>query len=335
MALFLLGGSSMVGKISLLIAPLLLVLASVSACSTEPKAGTPNAGVGKQPAAVNDGGTGAAGAAANTDGTAASTEGTAAAAGATQTKVDPKAAATVAVGGNATSASGWCAAAGQTAIVKSAGMAKAFGLLCVGGKATELLATTLVKTAYSGTGSPALQMINPIAAAGGTVTALFGVGIKLPINSKAEWDAAIGQGSAENAIQLIKNVGDTPGKVTATPVASNADKGWVRGWTMQNASSKKVAIVTIKTDYITQIDQYNFGNGYYMYTSQIKKSIETMKDYQLLTASFDIGGVGYLLTISQIAADDHGFSDIAKTTVTEIATATIKFQYTIATAAPK
>ena len=329
----------MVTKICPSIGPLLLVLASVSACSTAPTSGTPNAGVGKQSAAANDGGTTGtgtgpaldpAGAAANTGGTAAAGK-----VGATQTKVDPKAAATVTVGDNATSASGWCAAAGQTAIVKSPGMAKAFGLLCVGGKATELLATTLVKTAYSGTGSPALQMINPIAAAGGTVTALFGVGIKLPINSKAEWDAAIGQGSAENAIQLIKNVGDTPGKVTATPVASNADKGWVRGWTMQNASSKKVAIVTIKTDYITQIDQYNFGNGYYMYTSQIKKSIETMKDYQLLTASFDIGGVGYLLTVSQIAADDHGFADIAKTTVTDIATATIKFQYTIATAAPK
>ena len=326
----------MVTKISVSIGPFLLVLASTWACSTAPTAGTPNSGVGKQSAAASDGGTGGTGGTAGAgDAAPAATPAVAGAAAATQTKVDPKAAATAAVGVNATSASGWCAAAGQTTIVKTPGMAKAFGLLCVGDKATDLLATTLVKTAYAGTGSPALQMINPIAAAGGTVTALFGVGIKLPITSKAEWDLAPGQGSVANAIQLIKNQGDTPGKVTATPVASNPDKGWARGWTVQNASSKQVAIVTIKTDYITQVDQYNFGNGYYMYTSQIKKSIDTMKDYQLLTASFDIGGVAYLLSISQIAADDHGFADIAKTTVTDIATATIKFQYTIATAAPK
>ena len=252
----------------------------------------------------------------------------------TTTPVDPTTSkAPAPPGPTATTASGWCAAAGATSVVKTTGMVKPFAQLCANGQATTFLADTLVKTAYAGTGSPALQMINPIADPSGTVTAFFGVGIKLPLTSKDEFaGGALGQGKVANAIQLVKNQGDTPGAITSVPEASNPDKGWVRGWTIENISSKAVAIVTIKTDYVTQVDQYDLGGGYYMYTSQLKKSVETMKDYQLLTAGFDINGVGYLLTVVQIAAEDHGFATIAIQTVSDIANATIKFMYTTATA---
>ncbi|MCX6108274.1 MAG: hypothetical protein NTZ90_01560 [Proteobacteria bacterium] len=148
-------------------------------------------------------------------------------------------------------------------------------------------------------------MINDINDSNGRVTALFGVGMKLPFNSNTEFGtAALGQGSVANAIQLAKSQGDTPGPITSVPISSNPDKGWVPGWTIENISSKVLIkdILSVKTDYVTQVDQCDLGGGYYMYTSQLTKSVETMKDYQLLTAAFDIS------------------------------TATIKFMYTSATA---
>jgi hypothetical protein len=322
----------MVVKTPVILSSVVLLLATTWGCSTAPTpAGNTNA---SKQGGANATGTDSTGAGSGTPGAPAATPGTPAAAGAaTTTPVDQKTATAPATGATATNASGWCAAAAATSIVKTPGMAKPFAQLCANGQATTFLADTLVKTAYAGTGAPALQMINPISDPSGTVTAFFGVGIKLPLTSKVEFGAgALGQGSVANAIQLVKNQGDTPGAITSVPVASNPDKGWVRGWTIENISTKAVAIVNIKTDYITQVDQYDLGGGYYMYTSQLKKSIETMKDYQLLTASFDINGVGYLLTVAQIAADDHGFSSIAIQAVSDIATATIKFMYTTATA---
>jgi len=317
----------MVAKTPVILSSVVLLLATTWGCSTAPTpAGNTNAPKG--------GGANANGTDPTTAGTPGATTTTPAApGGATTTTVDQRTASAPATGATATNASGWCAAAAATSIVKTTGMVKPFAQLCANGQATTFLADTLVKTAYAGTGAPALQMINPISDPSGVVTAFFGVGIKLPLTSKAEFaGGALGQGSVANATQLIKNQGDTPGAITSVPLASNPDKGWVRGWTIENISSKAVAIVTIKTDYVTQVDQYDLGGGYYMYTSQLKKSVETMKDYQLLTAAFDINGVGYLLTIVQIAAEDHGFSSIAIQTVSDIANATVKFMYTTATA---
>ena len=253
---------------------------------------------------------------------------------ATPVTADPRTQTHDADGPTTTNADGWCTAAAQTSVVKADGMAKLFAQLCNSGKATKLFTDTLVQNAYSGTGSPYMHMINPMDDSAGTVTAFFGDGMSLPFTSKVEFDtAALNQGSVANAIQLVKDQGDTPGPITSMPLASNPDKGWVRGWTIETISTKSILFIfNIRTDYVSQIDQYDLGGGYYMYTAQIQKSVETMKDYQLLTAGFDIDGVGYLLTVALITVDDHGQPSIATRTVKDMAERTIQFMYTTATA---
>lgn len=322
-------------KTPVILRSMVLLLASTWGCSSSPTtAGNTNAPKPGGPMAP--GPTADPGNDTGTQGDAPKTADGSTAGGSVVTPVtaEPKTETHDANGPTTTNANGWCTAAAQTSVVKAQGMAKLFAQLCNSGKATTLLTETLVNNAYSGTGSPYMHMIDPIGDSAGTVTAFFGDGMSLPFTSKTEFDTgALSQGSVANAIQLVKNQGDTPGPITSVPLVSNPDKGWVRGWTIETISTKSILFIfNIKTDYVSQIDQYDLGGGYYMYTAQLKKSVETMKEYQLLTAGFDIDGVGYLLTVALITVDDHGQPSIATRTVKDMAETTIKFMYTTATA---
>ena len=122
--------------------------------------------------------------------------------------------------------------------------------------------------------------------------------------------------------------GATPGNITITAEASNPDTGWTRGWVIDSPSTAKSTLLTIKTDYTYQEDQYKLGTGLYMYTSRLTQSTAEITDYEMIIAVVDIGGVGYQLMVAKIAADDQGEPSTASSSVYSIGASLVKFFYT-------
>ena len=239
----------------------------------------------------------------------------------------------VATGAKAVTPSSWCAAAAKTNTV-SQNISDLFATLCKGSQATEFMVKTLVDSAFSGSGEPQLYAVQPISTANGTVSAFFAVAIKLPINAAKHFESVAPQdGSVETEKGKIKAQGSQPsGKITVTPTTSS-DNNWVRGWTVDTSSSAQVDLATIKTSYVYQIDQFNFAEAGYLYTSRIKSSRETVTDYQILNAVLDITNNGYQFIVAKIAAKDQGHADQVTKAVKDIAAKLVKFSYSQATAA--
>ena len=116
-------------------------------------------------------------------------------------------------------------------------------------------------------------------------------------------------------MNLIKAEGQTPGAATVAPVTTDTDTDWVRGWLIHSIGSQTVVIVNVATDYTYQSDQYKFADGLYMYTMTLTASVSTMKDYEMMTAGLDFNGTGYLITVGNVAVDDHGIGAVATSTL--------------------
>ena len=285
---------------------------------------------GGTPTADASGNTGAPAEAATLAASTTTTDGTDETAGGETTSTMTK------TGAAAATPASWCANAALTTIAKSASHAQGFAALCNNGQPTALF-TSLVASPYTGGATPAITMISPVADANGQVSAFFGVAQKLPITSAVQW-TKVGpeQGVAANEESLMKAQGQTPKSCTVTPEASNTDKFWSRGWTLADNSTQTVLVVTVNTIYNYKADQYDFGDGSYMYTATFVPpavSGGTLENYQLLTAGLDLNGTGYLVTVGNLAADDHGIPSEAETAVTATIDNTIKWIYGNAVAA--
>ena len=207
----------------------------------------------------------------------------------------------------------WCAAAAKASIVKQQAHGEQFNQLCtVSGTATQRF-SDLLKQPYSGSGTPQVASITPIDSNPPTVSWFFGSAIKLPISSDKQFNV-VGpkQGDPANERALMSASGVTPISVDTKPVASNGDQGWVRGWNVAIDSSQFVVIRTIQTTYSYRVDHYDFGNGLYMYVYTFLSGTNTIKDYRLLSAGFDLSGIGHLVTIGNVAIDDQGIPVLAQ-----------------------
>ena len=207
----------------------------------------------------------------------------------------------------------WCAAAAKASIVKQQAHGEQFSQLCNASGAATQRFSDLLKQPYSGSGTPPVTSITPIDSNPPTVSWFFGSAIKLPISSEKQFNV-VGpkQGDPANERALMTSSGVTPISVDTKPVASNGDQGWVRGWNVAIDSSQFVVIRTIRTTYSYRVDHYDFGSGLYMYVYTFLSGANTIKDYRLLSAGFDLSGTGHLVTIGNVAIDDQGIPVLAQ-----------------------
>ncbi|MBM4252142.1 MAG: hypothetical protein FJ146_09240 [Deltaproteobacteria bacterium] len=225
----------------------------------------------------------------------------------------------------------WCTSAAAT---RTAGqdLAEHLATICKDGSPTQLMLNTLVPNAYKGSGEPQLFAIKPIENTNKTVSAFFAVAVKMPVTAAEHFQRiAPADGDVATEKGKIQSQGGTPGAdVKVVPVSSKDDKDWVRGWTVDSNSSLKTAgfpSVTVKLRYNYQIDHFKFDDAGYLYTSQLKSSLETVKGYQTLNAVFDIDGTGYQLVIAKITADDKGQAAKVRDAVKSLASNLVKYLY--------
>ncbi len=225
----------------------------------------------------------------------------------------------------------WCEQAGAT---KTGGqdLRELLATICKDGSPTQFMLTTLVPNAYQGSGEPQLFAVKPIDNSNRQVTAFFAVAVKMPITADEHFQRiAPADGNVNTEKGKIESQGGTPGSdIKVTPVPSNSDLNWVRGWTIDSSSTTKTKgfpSVNIKIRYTYELDHFQFENAGYMYTSNTKNAVETVKSYQVLNAVLDIDNSGYQIVIAKLAADDKGQAAKVRDAVKALATNLVKFTY--------
>ena len=213
----------------------------------------------------------------------------------------------------------WCLAAAKTKIVQAAKIAPLFDELCQNGTPTAFF-VALVSSPYQGSGTLQVQYINPPTDSNGHVTSLFGVAEKGTLTSEAAFQKnALTQGDQAQITKSIAAGGSTPVSVTVTPVNSNSDQGWVRGWQIHAVSTDQIipGILEITSDYTHSDDQYDLGSKSFMLVSQTVQaaSNSVIKDLNTLSAAFNGDGGGYLVTLGNVDAADEGVPSVAISTV--------------------
>ena len=225
----------------------------------------------------------------------------------------------------------WCAAAADTQAA-SQKLSALYDAICTGKVANTFFVNTLIPNAYSGSAEPQLYQVADITNSGGVVNAFFAIAIKMPITIASHFESvAPRDGEQSTEREKITAQGRKPGNVTVTPAASNNDKGWIRGWTIDSPSTVKVGLATVSARYVYRQDHYDLGESLYMYTSSLQKSYETVTNYQILSAGLDVDGTGYQVMVAKISAQDKGQAAKVKDAVKNIASSLVKFMYSQST----
>jgi hypothetical protein len=221
----------------------------------------------------------------------------------------------------------WCANANEVKAVGSK-LSSLYEKMCDDGKATTLMKTTMISKAFSGSGSPKLTNIEPIAGDKTHSTAFFAVGIKLPIDIQKHFDKVGPKGGDEAAqIKLAEQNGATA-EFEVQDEYKKDGKYHVRGWKVRAKNTKKITIVSIVTESISRSDQFEFDKGNsYMYTQYIIEGIEGVKDFSLLTAGIKTSKGSYLLTTAKIKVGNKGLPELAEGQITTTAKDLIKAMY--------
>ena len=226
----------------------------------------------------------------------------------------------------------WCTSAASIQVASSQ-LAEQFKTICTSNAPTDYLVNTLIPNAFTGTGDPQLNLIGDIATSGGTVSAFFAVAIKMPKTAASHFEQ-VGprDGTVDTEKGKITAQGSTPTKdVAVSQASSNGDPSWLRGWTVNSASTADVGNgfpkITVKTAYTYRIDHFKVGTAGYLYTSVLQSSKETVKNYQILDAVFDYQNSGYQIIVAKISADDKGQAAKVSDAVRNIASKLVKYLY--------
>ena len=70
-----------------------------------------------------------------------------------------------------------------------------------------------------------------------------------------------------------------------------------------------------------------------MYVSTLVSSESTIKDYRLLSASLDLKGTGYIISIGNVLTDDYGYPTQAQAAVVTTAQKNVQYIYSGANSA--
>jgi hypothetical protein len=221
----------------------------------------------------------------------------------------------------------WCVKANEVAAVGSK-LGPLFDKMCDDGKATTLMKSTMISKAFSGSGSPKLTNIEPIAGDKTHSTAFFAVGIKLPIDIKKHFDKVGPKGGDEAAQKKLAEQNGATAEFEVKDEYEKDGKHHVRGWKFRAKNTKKIAIISLVTESISRSDQFEFEEGNsYMYTQYIIEGIEGVKDFSLLTAGVKTSKGSYLLTTAKIKVGNKGLPELAEGQITTTAKDLIKAMY--------
>ena len=208
----------------------------------------------------------------------------------------------------------WCSEISGTKLVKIQDHATQVANLCGTANAPTQLFSDLIAKAYTGTGRPNITGLGQIVSKDGQVSWSYASSLKLPISAKSHFDL-VGprQGDKKIAEQGLVADGAQNVTVSSTPIISNPDKGWSRGWDMTQDWSRNVVILQVVTSYSYQVNHFDFGRGLYLYAQTFKEGTSTVRNNELISALFELNGGTYLTVVGDVAIDDLGFPAQAAT----------------------
>lgn len=218
----------------------------------------------------------------------------------------------------------WCEKAAEVDTVGKK-LGDLFEHLCDGGVATSLMKGTMISKAYAGSGTPKLTSIEPIKGDKTYSTALFAVGIKLPIDIKTHFNKVGPKAGDKAAQEKLAEANGATAEFEIQDEYKNDGKYHVRGWKVYSKVTKKIAIIKIITESVVRSDQFELADGKaYLYTQYILDGIEGVKDFSLLTAGIKTEKGSYLLTIAKIKVNNKGQPELAEGQITDTAKELIK-----------
>ena len=225
---------------------------------------------------------------------------------------------------------GWCKEAALSKVTQSKPLAEYFAQFCEGGEPTTLFSSSLLKTAFSGSGAPKLSYIDEISSdtATKTTTAYFGVAIKIPTTIQTYYSEVAPLQGNEATIREMTAAQKATQKTLTITKRTITDKYWKRGWSIRSETSMSSSGVNITTDSTQAQDQYELkADSLYLFTNQTTTATKTIKSLSMVTAGLDIDNSGYLVTVVHLVVDNLGLASVAETTIQDTAKSMIIAMY--------
>jgi hypothetical protein len=226
----------------------------------------------------------------------------------------------------------FCERAAETKVVQEE-LGEQFDKLCQDGKPTKLLATVLVKSAFSGSGEPSLKKVAEWEEdkEAKTTSGFFGVGIKLPIGIDQHFDTIAVKGGEQESIDAMAEASGGVAEISKVLEEHKADGPYhVRGWTIESKASRQVEAIkmSVSTHTVARSDQFELEKGsVYLYTQYLVESKQTIKDLKMVTAGLKVGQASYLLTVSRVEIENKGFHPVAMSSIRQSAAGLTKAMY--------
>jgi hypothetical protein len=204
--------------------------------------------------------------------------------------------------------------------------------LCKDGKPTKLFTSTLIKTAFDGSGDPKINLLEDYEHSSTETIANIGTAIELPISIENHFekvgprqgdvsslkDLAIKQEADEKSIQIkIEEEYEEDGKYH------------VRGWKIHSVSSKTILfVIKLETDTLVRADQYELEKGKaYLYSQYMIDGKKGIKDYDQFVAGVQVGDKSYLITVARVKAENKGQSQTAEQEIPKSAEILMRSNY--------
>jgi len=232
----------------------------------------------------------------------------------------------------------FCKLAAETPVVQDQ-LGDYFEKFCSNGKPTELFATSLVKGAFDGEGTPGIKKMEDWVEdkAAKTTSGFFGNAIVLPITAKQHFADVGPRGGDVEALDALASAGGAEGHADIEETYKKGDQGeyYVRGWKIHQTATKQIPGLPVKmnTETIARTDQWELKAGEaYMYTSYLLESVKMIKTFDMFTACVQVGDNAYLLTLARLEVDNKGFHSVAVKEIQNTAAAIVKAMYAAAEA---
>lgn len=232
----------------------------------------------------------------------------------------------------------WCLRSALTKAIQGYGN-NDFSSFCTAGAATNLLKTTLIGTAYNGTGTPNLTFIEPIASDGASKTThgYFASAIKLPISAQSYFQNVAPQvATPQYQTQLAQANGATLTNFQVLSTFANDGPYEIQGFTLHTVISKTVVVIDVTQDSIVRVDDHDLANNakLYLYTQVFQSGAQIVKDFRILSAGIQVGNAAYLFNLTRVTVDNKGFAKQAEQELLKTAQSLISTIFSIAAKAP-
>lgn len=203
---------------------------------------------------------------------------------------------------------------------------------CADGQPTSVF-SLLMKSAYAGSGDPKLKKMGEWVEEkeAKTTTGFFGVGIKMSGSITDYFDKVGPKAGDPQEIRKLAGAGGSTVEIAEVlQQHPNDGKYQVRGWTIEQKSSRQIPTIniTVTMHTISRTDQYELEKGSaYLFTSYLTESKATLLTFDTFMAGVKVGDSNYLLIVARLKIDNKGFHSVASDSIRSTAMELVKSMY--------